>query len=120
MGTLQGSWIWYELMTPDPDGAKAFYDAVIGWNISTGHGNDTDYGFLSNADGSMVGGLLRLSKEMTDRGTRPCWLGYLGVDDVDASLAAIALAGGTTLMPAFDIPGTGRIAMVADCCGAPF
>ena len=28
-----GSFIWYELMTPDPDGAKAFYDAVVGWNI---------------------------------------------------------------------------------------
>ena len=29
---LQGSHIWYELMTPDPDGAKAFYDAVVGWD----------------------------------------------------------------------------------------
>ena len=27
------SFIWYELMTPDPEGAKAFYDAVVGWNI---------------------------------------------------------------------------------------
>src|SRR5207237_8064887 len=25
-----GSYIWYELMTPDPDAAKAFYDAVVG------------------------------------------------------------------------------------------
>ena len=30
---LHGSFIWYELMTPDPEGAKAFYDAVIGWNV---------------------------------------------------------------------------------------
>ena len=29
----QGDFIWYELMTPDPAGAKAFYDAVVGWNI---------------------------------------------------------------------------------------
>lgn len=28
MTTLQGSWVWYELMTPDPAGAKAFYEAV--------------------------------------------------------------------------------------------
>ncbi len=27
----QGDFIWYELMTPDPAGAKAFYDAVVGW-----------------------------------------------------------------------------------------
>ena len=28
-----GSFIWYELMTPDPAAAKAFYDAVVGWDI---------------------------------------------------------------------------------------
>lgn len=120
MGTLQGSWIWYELMSPDPDGAKAFYEAVVGWSISTGHGNDTDYGFLSNADGSMAGGLLRLTKDMTDHGARPCWLGYIGVDDVDASVTAIEAAGGHALMPARDVEMAGRIAMMADCCGAPF
>ena len=120
MGTLQGSWIWYELMTPDPDGAKAFYDAVIGWNIDAAPTGPMDYRMIVNADGGLTGGVMRLTREMQDHGARPCWLGYLGVDDVDASLAAIALAGGTTLMPAFDIPGTGRIAMVADCCGAPF
>jgi len=29
-GSPRGSFIWYELMTPDPEGAKAFYDAVVG------------------------------------------------------------------------------------------
>lgn len=29
-----GAFIWYELMTPDPDTAKVFYDAVIGWDIA--------------------------------------------------------------------------------------
>ena len=36
MGTLQGSWIWYELMSPDPEGSKAFYEAVIGWSMENG------------------------------------------------------------------------------------
>jgi uncharacterized protein len=116
---LQGSWIWYELMTPDPVGAKAFYDAVVGWNITTGHGDDNDYGFVTCADGGMTGGLLRLTKDMTDQGARPCWLGYIGVDNVDASLTAIEAAGGKTLMAARDVPMAGRIAMVSDCCGAP-
>ena len=31
--TGTGNFIWYELITPDPDGAKAFYDAVVGWDI---------------------------------------------------------------------------------------
>jgi uncharacterized protein len=120
MGTLQGSWIWYELMTPDPEGAKAFYDNVVGWNMTTGHNGDNDYGFITCADGGMTGGVLRLSKDMADHGAKPGWLGYVGVDDVDASLISIEKAGGKTWMPARDVPMAGRIAMVADCCGAPF
>jgi len=120
MGTLQGSWIWYELMTPDPVGAKAFYDAVVGWTMQPGSPETGGYGFIANADGGMTGGVLTLSPEMAEHGARPCWLGYLGVDDVDASVAAITTAGGKCLMPAWDIPMTGRVAMVADPDAAPF
>lgn len=120
MGTLQGSWVWYELMTPDPEGAKAFYDAVVGWNMQTSHAGNDDYGFIVNADGGMTGGILRLNKDMTEGGAQPCWIGYIGVDDVDASLVAIEAAGGKTLMPARDVEMAGRIAMVADAGGAPF
>lgn len=120
MTTLQGSWIWYELMTPDPAGAKAFYEEVIGWTITPGSPATNDYGFLSAPDGAMVGGLLGLTADMTAHGARPCWLGYVGVDDCDAAAAAIAAAGGSILMPPNDVPMAGRIAMVADCCGAPF
>lgn len=121
MGTLQGSWIWYELMSPDPEGSKAFYEAVVGWSMTTRHGeNNTDYGFLTAPDGAMVGGMLRLTKDMTDHGARPCWLGYVGVDDVDASVVAIEAAGGKVLMPATDIAMAGRVAMVADPGSAPF
>ncbi|MFM5953893.1 MAG: VOC family protein [Novosphingobium sp.] len=120
MGTLQGSWIWYELMSPDPEGSKAFYEAVVGWTISTGHGDDDSYGFIANEDGGMTGGLLRLSQEMQDHGARPCWLGYIAVDDIDAFLPRLESAGGKVLMGPRDVPMAGRIAMVADCCGAPF
>jgi predicted enzyme related to lactoylglutathione lyase len=118
--TLQGSWIWYELMTPDADGSKAFYDRVVGWNIQTTHGDDAAYGFINTADGGMTGGVLHLTADMQQNGARPCWLGYIGVDDVDASLTAIEAAGGKVLMPARDIEMAGRIAMVADPNGAPF
>jgi uncharacterized protein len=120
MATLQGSWIWYELMTPDPEGAKVFYDKVVGWTVTTGHNGDNDYGFIANSDGGMTGGILRLTTDMIGHGARACWLGYVGVDNVDASLKAIEAAGGKTLMPARDMDMAGRIAMVTDCCGAPF
>ena len=118
--TLHGSWIWYELMTPDADGSKAFYDRVVGWTIQTTHGNDKGYGFINTADGGMTGGVLHLTGEMRQYGARPCWIGYVGVDDVDAGLAAVEAAGGKAVMPARDIEMAGRIAMVTDPNGAPF
>jgi predicted enzyme related to lactoylglutathione lyase len=120
MGTLHGSWIWYELITPDVAGAKTFYEAVVGWSMQPGDATTGGYGFITAPDKVMVGGLLALSPEMAAGGARPTWLGYNGVDDCDAAVAAIEAAGGKTLMPAHDVPMAGRIAFMADCCGAPF
>ena len=120
MTTLQGSWIWYELMTPDPDGSKAFYDAVVGWTIDAAPTGPMDYRMIVSRDGGLTGGVMRLTQDMLDHDARPGWLGYIGVDDVDVSVTAVEAAGGKVLIAAFDVPGTGRIAMVADCCGAPF
>ena len=118
-GNPDGGFIWYELMTPDPEGAKAFYEPVVGWTLSTGHGETDDYGFITRADGGMNGGVLRLTSEMTSGGARPGWMGYVQVADVDAAVRAIEGAGGKSLMPARDVEMAGRIAMVADPQGAP-
>src|SRR3546814_5259621 len=34
MTNPKGSFIWYELITSDPDGAARFYGAVVGWTIA--------------------------------------------------------------------------------------
>ena len=107
-------------MTPDAEGAKAFYDAVVGWNIDAESHFPNGYRMIGRSDGKSAGGLLPLTDEMRQHGARPTWLGYLHVDDVDASLAAIEQDGGKALMPAFDIPDVGRVAMVADPQGAAF
>lgn len=116
----EGDFIWYELMTPDADGAKAFYDAVVGWDI--GAEGPPEYGGyrMIGSNGGSAGGVLPITDEMQQHGARPIWLGYLHVQDVDAKLASIEAGGGRTLMPANDIPNVGRIAMVADPQGAPF
>ena len=114
-----GDFIWYELMTTDPDGAKAFYDAVVGWDIETQPAGDMDYRMIRRSDGGNAGGVLRLTDDMLQHGAKPIWLGYLNVADVDETVASIEKAGGKALMKA-DIPNVGRIAMVADPQGAPF
>ena len=115
-----GSVVWYELITADPDGAKAFYDTVVGWTIEATASFPNGYRMIGRSDGKSAGGLLPLTDEMREHGARPVWLGYIAVDDVDDEVARIEADGGKTLMPPFDIPDVGRVAMVADPQGAPF
>ena len=116
----EGTPIWYELMTADPDASKAFYDNVIGWTIEARPSGPMDYRMIDSGNGGQVGGVMRLTEEMIAGGAKPTWLFYIGVDDVDASIAKIEAAGGSVLMPAWDIPGIGRLAMVADPQGISF
>jgi predicted enzyme related to lactoylglutathione lyase len=119
--SAHGSFIWYELITPDPVSAATFYEAVVpGWSFGEQLPGEMGYRMINRSDGGMAGGVLRLSDDMRQNGVRPVWLGYVAVDDVDASVASIEQAGGKTLMPATDIPDVGRIAMVADPQGVPF
>lgn len=116
----RGAFIWYELMTPDAHGAKAFYDAVVGWDIGPAVPEYEGYRMIGRSDGKFAGGLLPLTDDMRQHGARPTWLAYLSVDDVEGSVAAIERAGGKALMVPFEIANVGRVAMVADPQGAAF
>jgi predicted enzyme related to lactoylglutathione lyase len=116
----RGDFIWYELLTADIAGAKRFYDAVVGWSIADKSDFPNDYRMIGRSDGKFAGGAMQITDDMKQHGARPTWLGYILVPDVDASVAAIAARGGQVHMPAFDIPGVGRVAMVTDPQGAPF
>lgn len=119
MDKLQGSWIWYELMITDAVGAKGFYEAVVGWSITPGTQPPLFYGHIARADGREIGGVLPLSSDMLAQGARAAWVGYIGVDDLDATLAQVIERGGRALMPRMDIP-EGSFAMVMDPWGASF
>lgn len=117
----QGSHIWYELMTTDPVAAKVFYEAIVpGWTIGERNPGDLDYRMIGRSDGGNAGGVLGLSQSDVSQGARPIWMGYISVDDVDATVTQIEAKGGKSIMSAFEVPGVGRIAMVADPQGNPF
>jgi predicted enzyme related to lactoylglutathione lyase len=121
MATSDGNFIWYELLTGDVAGAKRFYDAVIGWDIEAQSGMPgMDYRMIRRSDGGNAGGVMAIDKAMREHGARPVWLGYLAVADVDATVAAVHGDGGTVMMPPWEVPGVGRMAMVTDPQGAPF
>ncbi|MFD1610262.1 VOC family protein [Sphingomonas tabacisoli] len=118
MPNAHGSFIWYELMTADTAAAKAFYDPVVGWDIGGPQPGGIDYRMIVAPDG-MAGGVMGLTPDMISQGAKPLWMGYFGVDNVDATVDAVVKAGGQVHLPAFDAPNVGRIAMVSDPQGVP-
>lgn len=115
MANKHGDFIWYELMTPDARASEAFYGPLVGWRFN---GAD-EYRHVEASEG-MIGGFLQLTPEMISGGAHPAWVGYILVDDVDTSVAAITADGGQVHMPARDMPDVGRFAMVTDPQGVPF
>ena len=111
--------VWYELMTTDPKAAAAFYRSVIGWATADAGMPGMDYTLLQVGD-TAIAGLMALPDEARTMGAPPAWVGYIGVDDVDAAAAKLLHAGGKVYRPADDIPDVGRFAVVADPHGASF
>ncbi len=119
MANKQGDFIWYELLTNAPDAAQRFYAGLVGWTFRDSGTPGMDYRLFSSATAD-VGGVFTLAKEMTDGGAQPFWAGYIAVNDVDASVAAIRAVGGAVHMEPWDIQGVGRVAFLADPQGAMF
>ena len=120
MANKHGDFVWYELMTSDPAAAERFYGAVLGWRARRGaEGSPVDYRIFSTGEAD-VAGLMAIPADGAATGMRPGWLGYIGVDDVDAMATAILEAGSRQHVPPTDIPGVGRFALMADPQGVPF
>lgn len=111
--------VWYELMTTDAVAARTFYSHVVGWTMRPAGMGSSDYTLLCVGE-SAVGGLMPLPQEACDAGARPAWIGYIGVDDVDAAAAKVSANGGSIRRPPQDMEGVGRFAVAADPHGAAF
>jgi predicted enzyme related to lactoylglutathione lyase len=109
---------WIDLSTPDQAGATAFYTALFGWSAQE-MPTDTGatYTMLSLGD-RLVAGLGPQPPEQAQAGVPSTWTTYVMVGDVDEMVTATPGAGGTVLVPAFDVMSSGRIAVVADPSGA--
>lgn len=120
MPNKHGDFIWYELLTDNTELAQAFYGPILDWEFNDSGQAEMEYTIITAKASADVGGLLQITPEMKVGGAQPIWLGYIAVDDVDASIERIIAAGGTEIMPATDIPDVGRIAMLSDPQGALF
>src|SRR5262249_17456792 len=113
--TMNGNFVWYELVTSDPQAAEEFYSKVVGWKMADSGIPGMRY-TIANVGERAVGGLMGFPPDMPD--PRPCWTGYIHVDDVDATAARIKQAGGHEYRAPDDIPNIGRFAVMADPQGA--
>jgi len=110
---------WNECVTRDIPAAAAFYHAVLGMGSEpVDMGEAGTYTVLTDVNGRQIGGCMDLA--MMPDGTPAHWNVYFNVSDVDSSVAAAHDLGGTTVVPAMDVPGVGRMAMLADPQGAMF
>lgn len=118
-----GTLCWTELYPGDVAGAKSFYQAAFGWVTEDMPMGDFTYTVIKPADGgeeSAQGGMMPLTPDMAAGGTMTSWRVYFEVANCDATVAAGVQHGGTVIVPATDIPGVGRFAMLIDPAGAVF
>ncbi|WP_127090359.1 VOC family protein [Aquabacter cavernae] len=116
---MQGTFVWYELMTTDTEAANRFYADAVGWQTRDAGMPGMAYTLLSSG-GDDIAGIMELPENARAMGAPPSWIGYVGVDDVDAGAASVAAGGGQVYRAPQDIPGIGRFAIVADPEGAVF
>ena len=113
MVNSHGRFVWYELMTTDIDAAKAFYTKVVGWGTQDASMPGMAY-TLFTVGGASVSGLMGLPEDARKIGEKPSWIGYVGVDDVDAAADWIKRLGGAVHVPPQDILNISRFSVVAD------
>ena len=113
MVNSHGRFVWYELMTTDIETAKAFYANVVGWGTRDASTPGLAYSLFTTGD-SPVAGLMNVPEGARRTGVTPQWMGYVGVDDVDAAVDRIKQLGGAVYVPPTDLPNISRFSVVAD------
>jgi len=111
---VPGQFNWNELLTTDVDGAKSFYTKLFGWKTVPMPGG-MPYTILKK-DGEDVGGLMKSPVP----GAPAQWVAYVSVADTDQSAKSATALGAKIVVPPFDIPKIGRIALLQDPQGATF
>jgi len=111
-----GAFTWNDLVTPDPDGAVAFYGGLFDWTFEQIPDADPRYYVIGNGDRSN-GGIMEQRDEM--RGLPPFWTVYFGVEDIGQAAQKAEQAGGAKLFGPMPVPG-GEFAMLRDAQGAAF
>lgn len=111
-----GTLSWFDLSTPDPVAARAFYGALFGWEFTPEGPPETGYYTMALVNGRTAAGMGKQQQE----GVPSTWSVYLAADDAAAVAARVPELGGSVVMPPMDVMGDGHMAIFADPGGAIF
>jgi predicted enzyme related to lactoylglutathione lyase len=114
-----GKFVWYELMTSDPNAAQSFYHETIGWDTAPFEESPEPYTMWMNSE-SPVGGVMALPEEAKQAGAPPHWIAYITTPNVDETTNKVKELGGNLIHGPMEIPNVGRFAIVSDPQGAVF
>lgn len=116
---------WTELLTNDLGKATDYYAATAGWvyeDMNAGGENAPPYKVARRSgqagDAPPVAGIMDMSGVDSMKDTPARWMSYIAVKDVAEAVRHTREAGGEILRDVFEVPGIGRIAVVADPAGA--
>lgn len=111
-----GTPCWIDLTSTDPDGARAFYGGLFGWDLRVGPPETHGY-TVAVKDGRSVAAINGMP---AFEGMPSTWVTYLATDDIDATWAAATAAGANEIAAPFDVLTQGRMALLVDPAGALF
>ena len=105
-----GAFCWETLVTPDVNGAVAFYGKVVGFGT----------GRTPNGEGTvfLAGDRSVADIQAARSGIPSYWATYVAVANAEASWDRAARLGGRIVVPRIDVPKVGTISVVADPDGA--
>lgn len=107
-----GRVVWTELLANDDTAASLFYQAVVGYDVTTIERRGGTYTLLR------AGGIDRAGVLQNPTDWDPQWLTYFGVDDPAAAAERAAALGGTVLLAPTAEVREGTMALVTDPAGA--
>ncbi len=112
-----GDFSWFELYTPNPEGAWNFYQSLFGWEKTSAMdmGEIGVYQMFGRGGGIPSGGIMK-----PPPGAPAAWMPYAMVKDAKAAAATAAANGGKIVNGPMEVPGGDWIAQGMDPQGAMF
>src|SRR6185503_1317419 len=112
-----GDFSWFELYTPNPEGAWKFYQALFGWEKTSAMdmGEMGVYQMFGRGGNIPNGGIMK-----PPPGAPAAWMPYAMVKDAKAAAATATGNGGKIVNGPMEVPGGDWIAVGIDPQGAMF